>query len=73
MNSTLQYDACALNKHKNTTYIKNIHYRCCKVDLKAATFELLFSLGKTVTHVIIINNGRMNSTLRDEDCTLNDH
>ena len=73
MNSTRKDDVCALNEHKNTMNIKNMHYPFCRVNLNAATFDLLFYLGKMVTHVIIINNGRMNSALRDDACALNEH
>ena len=55
-----QYNYDRLTSIKIRRKQKNMYYPCCRVDLKAATFDLWFSLDQTITHVIIINNCRMN-------------
>ena len=65
-------NVCAVNEHKNTTN-KNIYYQCCRVNLEPNFFYLWFILGQTVTNVIIIKNGCINSMLRDDACALTGH
>ena len=61
LRSYRQYNYRCLNSLKIQRILKSNHYSCCRVVLKAATFDLSFSLGKTVTPVITINNCHMNS------------